>query len=284
MTQTIGNPLSWSVDAMRGAGRHVEAAAEALGSHDMTAPRVRRLTYADLRIALRKGVEDFTACRTDVMALCLLYPIIGLCIAYVALRGEFLPIAFPLVSGFALVGPAAAVGLYEMSRQREQGQQPTWSHAFAVTRSPAFAAIFALALMLGVVFFVWMLAARGIYAITLGPEAPASASAFLRDVFTTPAGWSMIVLGVGTGFLFAALVLATSVVSFPLLLDRLVGLPVAVVTSIRVAEASPGPVAAWGLIVAGLLALGSIPAFLGLIVVLPILGHATWHLYRRAVV
>jgi uncharacterized membrane protein len=118
----------------------------------------------------------------------------------------------------------------------------------------------------------------------MGPEHPATIGAFVRDVFTTAGGWSMILVGCGVGFLFAALVLATSVVSFPLLLDRDVGLPTAVITSMRVTAANPGPVAAWGLVVAGGLVLGSIPFFLGLIVVMPILGHATWHLYRRTVV
>jgi uncharacterized membrane protein len=113
---------------------------------------------------------------------------------------------------------------------------------------------------------------------------PTSLGDFARDVLTTPAGWAMILVGFAVGFLFAALVLAISVVSFPLLLDRKVGLPVAMVTSIRVATSNPGPIAVWGLIVAGSLALGSLPLFLGLVVVLPVLGHATWHLYRRAVV
>jgi uncharacterized membrane protein len=284
MAETIGNPLSWSVDAIRGAGRHIEAVAGEIGSENAAVPEVRKISYDDLRTALRKGFEDFTACRTDVALLCVLYPIIGLSMSYVALRGELLPLAFPIVSGFALVGPAAAVGLYEMSRLREQGRKTSWGDAFAVTGSPAFGAIFALAVMLGVLFLVWLMTAKGIYAMTLGPAAPASLGAFLADVLTTPAGWAMTLLGLSVGFLFAALVLATSIVSFPLLLDRHVGLPVAVVTSIRVVEKNPGPVAVWGLMVAGLLALGSIPAFLGLIVILPVLGHATWHLYRRAVV
>ena len=107
--------------------------------------------------------------------------------------------------------------------------------------------------------------------------------AFVHEVFTTPAGWAMIVMGIGIGFLFAALVLTISVVSFPLLLDRDVGLPTAVSTSIRAVAENPGPMAIWGLFVAGSLVIGSIPAFLGLIVVMPVLGHATWHLYRKVV-
>jgi uncharacterized membrane protein len=284
MAETIGNPLSWSVDAAREVGKHLGSVTASLGSEAAAPPAVRRIGTEDLRIALRQGFEDFAACRSDVAFLCLLYPIVGVTLAYLAFQGDLVPLIFPVISGFALIGPAAAVGLYEMSRRREQGRPTSWGDAFAVTGSPSFGAIFVLALMLALVFVVWLLAANGIYAMTLGPEPPASLGAFARDVLTTPAGWAMTLVGTAVGFLFAALVLATSVVSFPMLLDRPVGLPVALVTSIRVATANPGPIAAWGVVVAVALALGSLPVFLGLIVVLPVLGHATWHLYRRAVV
>jgi uncharacterized membrane protein len=130
---------------------------------------------------------------------------------------------------------------------------------------------------------MWLGAAMAIYTLTLGPEPPASLVSFARTVFTTEAGWALMILGVGVGFLFAVLVLAISVVSFPLLLDREVGLKAAVATSVRAVMANPGPMALWGLIVAGGLVAGSIPLFLGLIIVMPVLGHATWHLYRRVV-
>jgi uncharacterized membrane protein len=145
-------------------------------------------------------------------------------------------------------------------------------------------AILVLGLLLLTIFLFWLLVATVIYQLTLGPEPPASIATFARDVFTTSAGWTMIVVGVGVGFLFALLVLAISVVSFPLLLDRDVGLRAAVLTSIgAVAATNPGPMAVWGLIVAGGVVIGSIPAFLGLIVVVPVLGHSTWHLYRKLV-
>jgi uncharacterized membrane protein len=287
MTETIGNPLSWTTQELGAAGRHIGEFASHVGHGDPTdteMPRIRKITVHDLRDVLKEGAEDFGACRTDVAFLCVFYPIIGLLLAWIAFDRNLLPLLFPVISGFALIGPVAAVGLYEMSRRREMGEEPGWAHAFEVVGHPAFGAILALGLLLGGVFVVWMLAANGIYYATLGPEAPASIGAFLRDVFTTGAGWAMIVVGCAVGFLFAALVLATSVVSFPLLLDRDVGLPVAVITSMRVAAANPVPIAAWGVIVAAGLLLGSIPVFLGLIVVLPILGHSTWHLYRRTVV
>ena len=99
----------------------------------------------------------------------------------------------------------------------------------------------------------------------------------------TGAGWTMIIVGIGVGFLFALLVLAVSVVSFPLLLDRNVGIGTAVTTSIRVVATNPAVMALWGLIVAAGLVVGSLPLFVGLVVILPVLGHATWHLYRKVV-
>jgi uncharacterized membrane protein len=170
-----------------------------------------------------------------------------------------------------------------MSRRREQGVDISWADAFGVVRAPAFGAILVLGLALLAIFLLWLAAAYAIYLVTLGPESPASIGAFAGDVLTTGAGWTMIVVGVGVGLLFALLVLAISVVSFPLLLDRDVGLPVAVATSVHAVLANPGPMAAWGLIVASGLVVGSIPVLLGLIIVMPVLGHATWHLYRKVV-
>lgn len=287
MTTTIGNPGSWAIDHAKAAGEHIGTVVGHVGlTHggDREMPRVRHLALRDLREVLRKGVEDFAACRTDVAFLAALYPVIGILLVWVALDRTLLPLMFPIMSGFALLGPVAAVGLYEMSRRREMGEEPRWADAFAVVKSPSFGAILLLGLMLFALFVVWLLTAHGIYFATMGPDYPTTIGSFLREVLTTGQGWTMIVVGCGFGMLFAALVLATSVVSFPLLLDRDVGLPVAVITSMRVAAANPVPIAAWGLVVAGGLVLGSIPFFLGLIVVMPILGHATWHLYRRTVV
>lgn len=283
----IRNPVEWSVDQFKHAALAVESAGRAgrrtRDNLHSPLPAVRRISIADLGYVLTRGLEDFGACRTDVIFLCVIYPIVGLILARLAFGYEMLPLVFPLASGFALVGPFAAVGLYEMSRRREAGMELTWTDAFGVVNSPSFAAIVLLGLLLMAIFLLWLAAAAAIYQMTLGPEPPTSLVSFVRDVFTTGTGWTMIGVGVGVGFLFALLVLAISVVSFPLLLDREVGVDTAVLTSIRAVAVNPGPMAIWGLVVTGGLVIGSIPFFLGLIIVMPVLGHATWHLYRKVV-
>jgi uncharacterized membrane protein len=283
----IRNPIEWGFDQVRLAAFAVGSLGHALrGSEESRTtplPAIRRINFADLNDAVARGLSDFEACRSDVIFLCLIYPIIGIALVWLTFGYEMLPLVFPLAFGFALVGPVAAVGLYEMSRRREQGVPTTWADAFGAIASPGFGAILVLGLVLLTIFLLWLFAASWIYQITLGPEPPLSLGAFIRDVFTTSAGWRMIVVGLGVGALFAVLVLAISVASFPLLLDRDVGLDVAVWTSIGAVAANPGPMLLWGLIVAGSLLIGSIPAFLGLVFVLPVLGHATWHLYRKVV-
>jgi uncharacterized membrane protein len=283
----IRNPAEWSVDQLKTANQAVGRAGHSLRrpveARDAPLPAVRRIELADLWDVLVRGLSDLGAYRADVVFLCIVYPVAGLVLVWLTFGYQMLPLVFPLASGFALIGPVAAVGLYEISRRREQGVDITWADAFGVVRGPAFGAIVVLGLVLLAIFVLWLAAAYAIYLVTLGPEPPASIGSFVQDVFTTSAGWALIVVGVGVGFLFALLVLTISVVSFPLLLDRDVGLYTAVATSVRAVVANPGPMAVWGLIVAGGLAIGSIPLLLGLILVMPVLGHATWHLYRKVV-
>jgi uncharacterized membrane protein len=284
---TIRNPIEWATDQIKLAGLVVGSASRAgVGIEENlepTLPEVRRLEIADLGEVLARGLDDFAAYRTDVIFLCVVYPVVGLVLARLAFGYGMLPLLFPLASGFALIGPFAAVGLYEMSRRREQGGRVGWPDAFGVIGSRSFGAIVMLGLLLVAIFLLWLIAAETIYEVTLGPQPPAAIGSFARDVLTTGAGWTMIVVGIGVGFLFALLVLAISVVSFSLLLDRDVGLGAAISTSVRAVIVNPGPMAIWGLIVAGGLVIGSIPLFLGLIIVMPVLGHGTWHLYRKVV-
>ncbi|OYZ93162.1 MAG: hypothetical protein B7X99_15670 [Rhizobiales bacterium 17-65-6] len=284
---TIRNPVEWSAEQVRltfNAARAVGAAfvppREAMSA---PMPRARHITYGDLWDSLRRGMSDFGACRSDIVFICVVYPLAGLVLARIALGYGMWPLLFPLVSGFALIGPFAAAGLYEMSRRREQGLPLSWRDGFKVFASPSLAPMLELGLVLTLIFGLWLVAAMAIYAATLGPQMPASLAAFADDVFTTPAGWALIVFGVSVGAVFAVVVLTISVVSFPLLIDRRVSMGTAVRASMDVVLLNPMPMLAWGLIVAGALLLGALPGLIGLIVVMPVLGHATWHLYRKAV-
>ncbi len=283
MAKTIGNPGSFAIRAIGDIFGVVPRVLRRIGGHSEAVPELRPITLADIRFALRAGIDDFLAFRSDVLFACLLYPLIGLILARFAFQADLIPLIFPLLAGFALVGPVVAIGLYEMSRRRARGDEARWSDGFAVLQSPSLGPIVALGAILFAIFVAWMSSAALIYLATLGPEPPAGLVDLVTRAVSTPAGWTMTIAGMLVGFLFACLVLSISILSFPLLVDRDVGLINAIVTSIRLAAANPGPVAIWGLIVAVSLAVASIPALLGLVAAIPILGHATWHLYRRAV-
>lgn len=241
-------------------------------------PVVRKIGLSDLKDALAKGFTDFWAMPTHVVFIGLIYPIIGIVLGRLTLGYDVLSLLFPPAAGFALVGPFAAIGLYELSRRREQGLPTTWKNAFDVLQSPSLGAILVLGILLMIIFAIWLAVAQAIYIASFGDAPAASIPHFIEEVLTTPAGWTLIVVGNGVGFLFALGVLTISVVSFPLLLDRDVGAPVAVLTSVRAVAANPLTIAAWGVIVAALLLVGSLPFFIGLAIVVPVLGHATWHL------
>lgn len=279
----IKTPPGWGADVLTQAYHSVTAVRPEWTEHASTEPAVQRIHLSDLRWALERGMEDFGASRTDIMFLCVIYPLLGLLLARVASGYDMLPLVFPLTSGFALIGPLAAVGLNEMSHRRELGLSAGLGDAFAVFRSPSFFSIALLGSVLIGMFLFWLVLSNAVYNLTLGPEPPVSLGSFAHDVFATHAGRTMAVVGIGTGFLFAVVAMSISVVSFPLLLDRNVSLETAIRTSVKVVARNPITMAAWGLIVAAGLVIGSIPLLLGLIIVMPVLGHATWHLYRRAV-
>src|SRR6202166_1191594 len=251
---------------------------------DIATPLViRKIGLSDLSDALRLGWEDFKAVPSHAIILCLIYPVLGLVLFRMVLGYSVLPLLFPLAAGFTLIGPFAALGLYELSRRRERGEEAAAWDAIHVLRAPSFGAMLELGMLLLILFGTWIAAADAIYIATFGHTPAASIPDFATRVLTTPEGWSLIIVGCGVGFLFAVVALCVSVVAFPLLLDRHTTAIDAIRTSLRAVMKNPITMAAWGLIVAVLLVIGSLPFFVGLAVVLPVLGHATWHLYRKVV-
>jgi uncharacterized membrane protein len=246
-------------------------------------PVVRNIVAPELTEALRKGLDDFKEMPTHLAFIGLIYPLLGVCLAALTFSKNGLPLLFPLVSGFALLGPLAAVGLYELSRRRELGLDTSWEHLFDVLRSPSLPSILAMGFVLMGIFVVWLATAQALYEWLYGPMPPRSYLGFLKEVLTTSRGWTLIILGHLIGFVFAAVVFSISVISFPLLLDRDCGVACAIQTSLKAVMVNPKTMGVWALMVAGLLMAGSLPLLVGLAVVMPILGHATWHLYRVTV-
>jgi uncharacterized membrane protein len=252
------------------------------GEVGLSSPAIQRIQISDLREVLAKGLDDFSAMPTHSIFVILIYPIMGLILLRLSFGYDMLPLVFPLLAGFALVGPFTAIGLYEMSRRRELGL-PTSLEALSVFSLLRIWPILVLGIALAVIFIAWMISAMSIYQSSFGNWYPASFAEFTQRLFTTPEGWTLIIVGWGVGFGFALLTFAISVISFPMLVDREVSAGMAVATSLRAVAANPVTMAVWGLIVAAGLLLGSLPMLVGLAVVLPVLGHATWHLYRKVV-
>lgn len=261
-----------------------DEAAPAIAHAPPALPKVRKIGLGDVRDALAKGWADFMANPGHVLVLSFLYPILGFLIARYAFGHHLLPLVFPLAAGFALLGPFAAIAFYEMSRRRERGETPSWVDVLGLLGAKSRVAMLAMGGLLLAIFAAWIGTAEAIYEALFGSEPVTSLSAFVHQVFETPEGKKLMGAGIGAGFLFALVTFSISVVSFPLLLDRDVSAPAAIVTSVRAVIASPIAMAAWAGIVAAVLVVASLPALLGLAVALPVLGHASWHIYRRVVV
>jgi uncharacterized membrane protein len=244
---------------------------------------VRKITDEDLRAALRQGLNDFGEMRGDLLFAGLIYTMIGIAAVVMTTNKPLMPFFVPAVAGVGLLGPITAVGFYELARRRELGDHSNWSHFLDFLKRPSADDIGIVAGLLLVIFALWLVAAGGLYFVLFGWTAPASIGSFLMEIFTTARGWALIVLGGAIGAIFGWFVLAISVASTPMLVDCDISAAQAVSASWRASRKNRREMIRWGLIVAGLLVLGSIPLFVGLAFVLPWLGYSTWHLYTRLI-
>lgn len=246
-------------------------------------PEVRQITFRDVADSLIEGLRDFLAAPLYGAVLGACYCLAGLAVVLSVTTFGMSYLAYPLAAGFALIAPFAAVGLYEVSRKRERGEVATLADIRrAMTQRSevgwmAFVTLF--------IFIMWMYQVRFLMALFFGLNASfTSLSQFMGVVLTTNEGLLFLLIGNVIGALLALVLFSLTVVSFPLLLDRDVDCVTAMVTSVRAVVVSPGPLLGWAFAIVVLMFLAATPFFLGLLIVLPVLGHATWHLYRRIIV
>jgi uncharacterized membrane protein len=244
---------------------------------------VRKISDDDLSWALREGWRDFKSLRGDIFFAGLIYTFIGLAAMVMTTNGPLMPFFFPVVAGVGLLGPVAATGFYELAKRRESGEEVHWFNFLDVRKRASVDDMGIVAGMLLAIFALWLVVAGILYVTLFGWGTPTSYIDFFTTILTTPRGWALIGAGAVVGAVFGWIVLALSVVSLPMLVDRNVSAPEAVSASWRAAHANKAEMIRWGLIVLGLLVLGSIPLFVGLAFVLPWLGYSTWHLYTRLV-
>jgi uncharacterized membrane protein len=245
-------------------------------------PVVRPVTVSDIIESLADGMRDFQDVPVYGLTFGALYAGGGILIVLsVSVLGAGY-LAYPLAIGFTLIGPFAAVGLYEVSRRRETGEPLSWPALIETIAAQCGRELGWMAFVTVFIFVVWMYQIQLLMTLMLGPKSFASLRDFLHVATTTPEGWIFLIVGHLMGAVLSLVLFSLTVVSFPLLLDRDIDFVTAMITSVRVVVASPGPMIGWAAAIVFLMIVACLPAFLGLLVVLPVLGHATWHLYRHS--
>jgi len=245
---------------------------------------VNKISTTDIWQSLYLGWKDFLQQPSHYFFVITLYPFMGFVLYFWAAGENTIQLLFPMVTGFALLGPFVALFLYEVSRRLEKGLNASWPEVFSVIKSPAIPSILILGLMLAGLFCAWMYTANILYTLFYGNEYPVSIFGFLLEVVSTPRGWMLIVVGNAFGFCFALLALCTTVVAFPLVLEHEVSALCGMRASAQAFKVNPIPLIWWGGMICCGLFLGSIVVLVGLILILPVFGHATWHIYRKVLI
>ena len=254
-----------------------------VGELGRTAPTIQEISVDDITLALRQGADDFRAMPAFGMTIGLFFALGGMAMIYLAWAYDLIVLAFPMLAGFALVGPFAAMGLYEGSRRRDMGRNVGVRDIFSVRAATTSVNVFFLGFILLFALFVWLRMALLIYALFFGLNPP-PLGAMVTELFTTMGGFTFLLVGNAVGAAFAFVVFSITVVSFPYMLEKDVDPVTAVALSVSAVAKNTLPLAGWALFVGIALAVSWLPFFLGLIVVLPVLGHATWRLYKRMIV
>ena len=247
-------------------------------------PQVRKIGFSDLREVLGLGWRDFMRAPKFGMFFGGIYALGGLLIFYVFMKLKLGMLVFPMVFGFALIGPFIASGLYEVSRRLEKGTPLVWSEVLGVCWNQHRRELGWMAFVMLFIFWIWMYQSRTLVAVFFGTKGFATLPGFLEAVFTTSTGATFLLVGTLVGATISMILFTLTVISCPILLERDVDFVTAMITSVRAVTTSPIVMLSWGAFVVLAVIISAIPAFLGLLIVLPVLGHATWHLYKRVVV
>ncbi|MEZ5913134.1 MAG: DUF2189 domain-containing protein [Paracoccaceae bacterium] len=244
-------------------------------------PELRDIQFSDLRAALGRGWADYRRAPAFGLFFSAVYVAGGLLLYYALATTGKIWWSVPVTVGFPILGPFTAVGLYEVSRRLERGEPLVWSEVLGVIFRQKDRQIPSMSAIVVVFFLFWNFIGHMIFALFLGLQVMTNVSSSFA-VYLTPAGLSMLAVGTAVGAAFALVLFALTVISLPLLLDREVDFVTAMITSLRCVIANPVTMLSWGALITVSLFLGMAPAFLGLFIVLPVLGHASWHLYRLA--
>lgn len=246
-------------------------------------PVVRSISFSDIADAFAAGLRDLRAAPLYGLTFGLLYAVGGILTLLTASALNMPYFTYPLASGFVLIGPLVAIGLYEVSRMRERGEKISWNGIFAAIRQQAGKEIGWMCFVVLFITTMWLYQVRLLLALFLRNETMTTMAEFFTVVTTTPQGWLFLGVGHVIGAVLSTILFSLTVVSFPILLDRNIDFITAMITSVRAVVRNPVPMLCWAAAIVAILVVSSLPMFLGLIVTLPVLGHTTWHLYRKLV-